>query len=80
MRTEVTIVRPTRTVAEALGNVLGYLLRPFVSGFVVMILVGAAFPEVGLSYWQSVVLAAVVQILMSNTDYLEWTKAGNIVK
>lgn len=69
----VEIVRPHRSPAERL---LAAVLVVAVRTWVVMLGVGAFFPEVGLGFWQVLLALAVTDMagLTHRPNFTEWTR------
>ena len=71
----VQIVRPKKNAAQHIGTILGFLTGYLLSGWILMLCLGA----IGWwqpSYWHAVLAVIAVRATFPTSNYLGWTKAA----
>jgi hypothetical protein len=69
----VEVVRPKKSAAEQVGALLGVVLNVFLSGWILMLILGAVSTWTP-SYWHSVLVVIAVRVVLPGASYLFWTK------
>jgi hypothetical protein len=69
--TPVKVVRNGTTGSELAASVIGAFLR----AWLVMLVIGALVPQLGVSYWQAWLGCVLVRLVVPGDSYVSWTSA-----